>query len=288
MGDEEEVAPPSSAPPEPVPRDFSGESWRLKLVRAKYHLDDLERRIAAHGDRRPYEARRRLQTKKDRNVWRYHLAITEPLDWEIHAVLGDAIHNIRSALDHIAVAISSKDDDRSPGFPIERENVWGKQGRFYLRRKRSDVEARARFKGRTKGMLRAARAYIHSLQPYQLDPPQSNALAILNSLENADKHRKLIHLTFGLMNPLVEMETERWAGRAQLEGLAEHDAKLVEIPPPPGVPADAKVKVTVSGTPMVSVDIQLQGRRGDIVTTLRTVIAHLETLIFPKLERFVM
>jgi hypothetical protein len=104
---------------------------------------------------------------------------------EVSFVFGDAIHNLRAALDNFAWALAEKASDepsRWTSFPIViDENKWNTQRRGCL----SDVEE-------------VAVEYIRSHQPFmRLNPfkvpggipPERNVLARIAEYSNADKHR---------------------------------------------------------------------------------------------------
>src|SRR5438128_10201797 len=98
-------------------RDPLRDSWWLKLIRAQQHLEELERQIRAYANHNPHWTERRNQTKRDRNIWCYVLRMPKEASPEIGLVLGDVVHNLRAALDHLAVAIVPTDAKSSAGFP---------------------------------------------------------------------------------------------------------------------------------------------------------------------------
>jgi hypothetical protein len=98
-------------------------------------------------------------------------------DWSL--VLGDAIHNMRSALDHIAYALALKYlsarnirklPDRRTSFPL------------------LGIPNSGQFDSATTNIEAAARDEIERLQPYN----RRNRLWFLSELDVADKHHKLV------------------------------------------------------------------------------------------------
>jgi len=112
-------------------------------------------------------------------------------------VLGDLLFNVRSALDHIAVACAPLARKRQAGFPIyERLN---------------DEEQR-KFESMTRDMAPEAVAAIEYVQPYnvanrtsRINPESVEALFALNALQDADKHRSLAVLVGGISHPRVQV-----------------------------------------------------------------------------------
>jgi hypothetical protein len=77
---------------------------RIKIDRAKKHFDKLHMAIRAFDARRPY----RVETKRDPynpSYEHYYFRCNEniPEDWS--AIVGDCVHNLRSSLDLLAVAL---------------------------------------------------------------------------------------------------------------------------------------------------------------------------------------
>jgi hypothetical protein len=78
-------------------------SVRVKLDRANNHARELKLKIIRYLNREPYRTTREHQPKMRQSVYRIYLKRLPPPEWS--AILGDAVHNHRSALDHLACAI---------------------------------------------------------------------------------------------------------------------------------------------------------------------------------------
>ncbi len=74
-----------------------------KIERAKKHIADLERGIRAFHDTNPYLIVRETDPELGGPRWRVRIRKYPPL--ELAPVIGDAVHNLRSALDHLVVAL---------------------------------------------------------------------------------------------------------------------------------------------------------------------------------------
>ncbi len=70
---------------------------RLKIARAKYHVDDLLREIDSYLVGKPYVLAVRNDPKAGQNC--YFIKTKKPIPDIIPLIIGDAIHNLRSALD---------------------------------------------------------------------------------------------------------------------------------------------------------------------------------------------
>jgi len=94
-------------------------SWDLKLDRAEHHLKKVRKMIRTFSDGHPYDAVRHDNVRiNNQEVWRYVLRFTHQPDENLPIIVGDVIHNVRSALDHMAVAMVPNDRRRKAGFPI--------------------------------------------------------------------------------------------------------------------------------------------------------------------------
>ncbi|MGD0353275.1 MAG: hypothetical protein ABSB38_07255 [Dehalococcoidia bacterium] len=171
--------------------------WWLKFQRAEKHMVDINQEAMRYASSNPYSFTRiRLPNSKNEIRGRFH--ITEQPNPMIAVMLGDFIHNLRSALDYIVVACVPKQHRKHASFPILYQDIFakGKDGQFVV----NDAQLRDNFETATKGLHPRAKAFIISLQPYQaviLGLPPDNSLGVLNRLENADKHRQLITVGCG-------------------------------------------------------------------------------------------
>lgn len=160
---------------------------RLKLDWAKLHINRLENEVREFFDGRSYVAVAEYDPKTIWHVARLKINKSTPDErWSL--VVGDAVQNLRSALDHavyrLAIASSKSDpppDERSIEFPIFKEEKG--QGGFLAR-------------GRPKiaGIDPKAAAVIEGLQPFKAGNYAEDPLWLLQELNIVDKHRR-IHVT---------------------------------------------------------------------------------------------
>ena len=92
-----------------------------KIKRAKEHFRVLEGSIHAFrtGTHKPYE----IATKRDPKTRElvYYVTRADPVPYSISLIAGDVVHNLRSALDHLAchlVEANSENVTINTGFPI--------------------------------------------------------------------------------------------------------------------------------------------------------------------------
>jgi len=171
--------------------------WWLKYQRAEKHMVDIQEEARRYADSNPYEFTRiRLPDSNNEIRGRFH--ITEQPNPMIAVMLGDFIHNLRSALDYVVVACVPKKRRYNASFPIVFENIFAKDksGNFVV----NDSNRRESFNSAIDGIHPEARAFIVSLQPYQFGDLVDIDLMVLGNisrLENADKHRQLITIGCG-------------------------------------------------------------------------------------------
>ena len=150
---------------------------RAKVERAKKHFHDLEAELDTFRDR--YQT---IQVgKRDTKTWEvgppYKIQQVPIVSFNILTTTGDAIHNLRSALDHLAyqlvlVGTPGMEPSRQVEFPIAK-----------------DVATYEADKPRkVKGMRQEAIEAIDVLKPYH---GGTEAFWKIHELDNIDKHRDL-------------------------------------------------------------------------------------------------
>lgn len=172
------------------------ESARTKLQRSYELLDTVEREIEAErvSSAAPGQSPYRIE-------WHYEgeWAVFEcaeilrapPLRWG--TLVGDAMHNARSALDHLACRLVERNGQtptRTTAFPIWDE-------------KPVSANVRSRFESRIQGMSSADKKSVRALQPYHNPSSRESALLVaLAALDNLDKHNDLVPMvTTAAPNP---------------------------------------------------------------------------------------
>jgi len=267
------------------------DSWLLKVDRAEKHLQEFDREVALYIDKRAYRAVRtiRPKCKEHGGCWRYHLEVTEQLDENVSVILGDVTHNLRSALDHLAVAIGPPRRKYKAFFPIISKNI---EYGFDVPTE-EQLEARERFDRAVEGMPTNAVTIIQRAQPYHLGPQsthETHLLGVLSRLDNADKHRELIVLASGLTNMRATFIARR---RSLTQGsgpnqVVEHGAQVLHVTTDTLFPSirDAEVQVQVRGTQQITVDVGLGRDDAFVAEGIRDLIAEMRAF-FAVLDPFV-
>jgi len=157
---------------------------RVKIERAKKHLNDLESEVRAFLDSNPYGVGTKPDTQYP-NTTIYYLASIRETPSVILSITGDVLFNLRAALDHLAYQLALVNGTthekilRGTSFPIS--------------------EDAARYKadkgGKVKGMSQMAIDAIDATKPYK---GGNDMLWRLHRLNNIDKHRVVVTTVAGL------------------------------------------------------------------------------------------
>lgn len=130
---------------------------------------------------------------------------------QFSAVLGDCLHNYRSALDHAVAALRKADgylENRSSQWPVTSEKEKGSSHRAQKQ---------------LEGVAPAPRAVIERLQPYS-DGDAARPFCVLNDLDNTDKHRRIT----------LVLWTSKGLGTAGLQGVGVDQVRWLHGPIEPG------------------------------------------------------
>lgn len=169
-----------------------------KIRRAKKHRADLAAVLLAHRETRPISIG--VQRNAERRLV-YYVNAVAPVPPDVTLITGDALHCLRSSLDHMAwqlVESAGNVPGKATAFPIADTS-----------QKFADAIG-----GCTKGMAPPAVSAIRGLHPYQ---GGNDSLWLLSRLDNVDKHRLLI--TTGQAYRSVDIG--RVMFRKLLEGVSE-------------------------------------------------------------------
>jgi hypothetical protein len=270
------------------------ESWTLKVERADHHFADLKRGLAAYtnDDRYDLVAADASPPCKEHGgtCWDYTLRMNWQPDPGLAIIAGDVLFNLRSALDHVAVALVPPKRRGKAQFPIEAEPIWERKNRRFVIR---SPEGRRRFRTYTRGMPDEAVALIKRLQPYNgiADGVDQEVLYQLNRLNNGDKHRQLIVVVGGLLNAIFEISVgghfKREVARDSegSTGFAPDNARVFHFIPKGAVPQRSAVKVEISGTPVIGIQIVDPNRKPqavgfmEIEALMKGLLAHIPNVL---------
>lgn len=242
---------------------------RLKLTRAKEHVDDLTRELLAFEERNPYEGV--AEVSDDGLEWWMRAVVREEPNPYWSTVIGDAVHNMRSALDYLTCELVIKNGGTvttSTQFPIyDRKDKFAKgTGR------------------RLAGMDSRAVTLIETLQPYYKPVPSEHPLSVLAYLSNGDKHRAL--QLGAWMTDNIRLNVEAVGAPAYTEVVEAHRGPIADGAviarfrvARAGMPPPSAVKVNVELTTYLLIEGRWRARRlegilnfiqGDVVKRLES------------------
>lgn len=215
-------------------QEYASADFSRKLDRALTHIDALDESIREWLDSDAYVLVEATEPETGYQV--VVPKITEEPRDEWPLIIGDAIHNMRSALDHLVYALAIKGyqathtgGDLPPNtekrlmFPILTASPDPKRTveKYY-----ADIA-----KTQLQYVPTNAVARIQRLQPYECSAasPLADPLAIINELDIIDKHRRLN--TLAIAPPLQDMQIG--GGDVHIEllemigGPIEHDTPIM-------------------------------------------------------------
>jgi hypothetical protein len=164
-------------PPDNIPALILGPG--LKLNRAQFHLNTSKESIDAFFKSKPYEIVRQVNPDTSQLFGVLRIRRECPPAWGI--LVGDFIHNLRSALDHLVWQLVIHETGNPPTtldtqFPIFQTEVgYNTRGEPV----------------RLKGVGARAKALIKTLQPFSTGEGTNSPLWHLHELSNFDKHRRI-------------------------------------------------------------------------------------------------
>ena len=198
------------------------EASKLKLDRAAKHLRDLEEAVAAYLAERPcvivveplsYE-------KWGTRAWKARIRKAVPLD--LSAIVGDVVHNLRTALDLLAcdlVRLKGK-STRKAYFPF------------------CDTEADLSATIKARHMNHAGRDIVQAIQALQPYKGGNITLRAVHDLDIADKHHAIIPVIGAVTVPVGDIL--KFPPTHQLQNLStlvvQDGQMIVGIPDIPGAP----------------------------------------------------
>lgn len=157
-----------------------------RLARAEEHLEAIKGELLAYYNSDPctMSGKYKPDPHGGPGTGEWWKVKVEPMGVRLNTLIGEFLHDLRSALDHLAWQLvlhsGGKPTDKTT-FPILKDvPPTNKKGQQTL----PNVAG---------GVFQSARALIDSSQPYQLGPRHTeHPLWILHQLWNIDKHRHVI------------------------------------------------------------------------------------------------
>jgi hypothetical protein len=192
------------------------EGIKLKIERAKEHIRDLESVVVPFFDGYPYTYAADLLPQISH--YSVRLATVKPLPTCIPVIVGDGIHNLRAALDHLAwqlVEAGGGTPNGQTAFPIVAADANAVQ------RYRSAVG-----KGEIAKMRPGAFKLLESIQPYNSG---DKTLVEIHQLDIWDKHR-LILAVYAVLGAWGLKTPKNWFAELGLGKPIEVGDEICRIP----------------------------------------------------------
>lgn len=250
-------------------------SHRLKLHRARQHIQTLNAQVAGFGDRHPYEFFEEFNPESGDHFARVKV-LRDPLPmWSV--LVGDALQNMRASLEHLVFSLTlaySGEPDRPEdvSFPITDT-----PGKFEAIRKQ-----------RIGLMHPDAQAVIQRLQPYHRDGAKHDYLMVLDDLARVDRHRTL-HLTPAfVVNTAADIVFARDLDITEATlhlGPVKDGAKVATFRYTVTGPSP-EMHVAISPEFGIAFDHAWPGDGRPVVEALATIRLYITEVVFPPLERF--
>lgn len=160
------------------------EKWlrgpRLKVARARAHIDEFNAKTENFLARNPFRIVVQENTGKHRDKWPRALVfqVREEIPEEFSAVIGDVVHNLRSALDLLVCALvrANNQDDKHVYFPVAQS---------------AETLDEAIKNGKVKRAGPSVVEFVRNLNPYRGDGGDW-VISALHDLDILDKHRLII------------------------------------------------------------------------------------------------
>jgi hypothetical protein len=207
-------------PPTP---DLSGVF--AKLNRAEHHMQGLSAAIDAFLAQQPSPWSYRVETEVaagegTRYIVRAVIREPPPLQWAL--IIGDALQNLNSVLDHLAWELTAPSARTAttyfPVFEVEDKFL-----------KSRNVKAAM------EGFYPEHRAFFEHSQPYLWPQhPSLHPLALLRRLANIDKHRVLVTPTTAVGHPWIGTNHARPRIERIATGPLSHDTEIMRFIVPVG------------------------------------------------------
>lgn len=263
--------------------------WQ-KIERAETHLDALDHEVRVFLNREPCRVRIRHELQPGQElppgfsrpiagrfppvghrIWVAAVLREPPSRWS--AVIGDCVHNLRSALDHLTwqlALLQSSNPSRSTQFPIFLDET-----KYQGSGQRQVAELTA-----------AQRTCIESLQPYHGGDP-SHPLWVLHELDRIDKHQRL-HLTVNSLEASIVDFRGEHVGYEHLRtthvGPVDDGTELLRVNAVPTGTGEPRVDVQADFAFGVAID-ESPAAHEMAVPTLRRIWGHILGDVLPEMAK---
>jgi hypothetical protein len=249
-------------------------SYERKVNRAERHFREVERIVDNYSQLRSYTIAHRTEGNENMHVYRLKVLRQPPP--RLPLIVGDLVHNLRSALDHVASNVSK---DRGSSFPLSERDLWPDDPSTVVDQERLKREL-AQWERLIKGLEDDAIAMFKKHMPGQNRPATSeyfNGLGALAYLSNADKHRELVVLKGVLENPVMTIGEFGIKSRQPLSGVFEDNAVIFSH--------TREMQVEIRGPSAVLVGVR-GGKDVGLVRYLQIMLNHIRDEVIPDFVPF--
>lgn len=253
-------------------------TWaRAKVARARQHALDLEGRILSWVTTSGINTDASIA--EDRLSWELRLTAFDPPplpEWAL--IVGDSLHNLRSALDvlvwaHVDETVLTVPEAKRVAYPVHMERAkWDSDTRVLpVLRKALPADVLRR---------------VEESQPFQRPESERDhdPLPLLNSLDNQDKHRLALAATTRVegmqYDHMIEFEDEAAGARNVPPDVTIHDLTLASgAPLMSGTTIDRIARVGGSHRLEVKVGILVDGQFYAVLDLINGLIKYVNDLV---------
>lgn len=243
-----------------------------KLRRSDVHLVSLYRKVEAYVDSAPYGLV--AQRDSDGNgLFVFRVTREPPL--EFATLVGDILHNIRSALDYIAHELIKRN-----GFPTTTRTQYPICGTV------SDFDNEAIGQNRLGGISLQGYRIIDALQPHQMRSPYTFAhhgLWHLHKLSNLDKHHALTLSAFSTQCQWRYMTRDGTLLGEDVRKAVMYDGTVIGLMPRNLIDQKAKIEAKITGQVSFR-DAPVKDR--EVIGVLQSIREFVGKFILPAVEPF--
>jgi hypothetical protein len=241
-----------------------------RLDRAQEHLEAIKLELIAYYSSDCCHLSGKHEPDEEEGESSVMLA---PLGDRLNTLIGEFLHNTRSALDHLAWQLVLRSGGKPSGatnFPILTQAPTTK-------RQGTDPLPNV-----TGGVSQEARAVIDEAQPYKWSVrARHHPLWVLHQLWNIDKHRHVLARGGHFQAHFRGWNVPAYTYTARFDSATEYEAKFILVPDDPNVQvdADAAIKVTLS-EPEYGIEQQLIGTLEQILQAVVRMVTTAEDRCF--------
>jgi hypothetical protein len=196
----------------------------MKLKRADFHLQSLQAAMKGFVDGNPYDTWDDPTEPKPPYIESFIIRAKEkqrPPREEWGAMIGDVVHNLRSALDHLVWELTKWHQGGEPSPPIP--SSWRKIG--FPIYKTDNAESHGKIEAMLWGIEPSLKTSFEQLQPFTIAEPEDHPLWLLHDLWNIDKHR---HVHIAVVQTELQSVGYLAAGKGVFELTKGREAELAD------------------------------------------------------------